>query len=88
MSEYVLWILNNAEYTGYLAKSFEVSAEHPVPVIIDPDCEQIVFTNTTQFNEIIAVFNEYQSDVVYEYDEPTTTLSCPHTAPPKSWILT
>lgn len=88
MSQYILWILNNAEYTGYLMKSFKVSPTAPIPVIVDPDCEQIEFTNTTQFNEIITVFKEHGSVVVYEYNEPTTALSCPYTTPPESWELT
>jgi hypothetical protein len=74
MSEYVVQIRND----GWLALSFEVGPGKPIPSPEDipPDCEQVILTNTTSYNAIVAVYNQYTTAAVFSYDEPGAKIDC------------
>jgi hypothetical protein len=79
MSQYVIQIQveENGAGVGWLAKSFEVTEEDPIPSYVAPNRIQIILTNTTSFNEITATYDQYSyPGVKFSYNEPTGEISC------------
>lgn len=80
MSQYLIWIasgvINDVDYNGYLYVAGKIDAEHPVPAEKLDNVEQILMTNTTSFNEIVAAFRKYGGpNLVYSYDSEAETIS-------------
>ena len=83
MTQYVIQIQNVENGSsrislgiGWLAKSFEVTSECPIPTDFPSSRIQILLTNTAGFNAIVAVYNEHTTDVVFTYDQPGGTINC------------
>jgi hypothetical protein len=78
MAQYVIQIQTseNGEGIGWLARSFEVTEAEPIPVNVPINREQIVMTNTTSFDEIVAAYNQYTTQLFFSYDESAGTISC------------
>lgn len=76
--QYVIQIQNasNGVSVGWLAKSFEVTSETPIPTIVPSNREQVILTNTDSFNGIIAVYREYTNAAIFSYDEPGGKIDC------------
>ena len=74
MTQYVVQIQTeaNGEGVGWLAKSFEVTAENPIPPPADVPAnrEQVILTNTDSYNGIVAAYSEYGTEAIFSYDEP------------------
>jgi hypothetical protein len=79
MTQYVIQIVTE---TGCLAKSFEVSDLHPIPSYVPPERVQIIMTNSQNFSEIVATFEEYPTVTVFSYNDVEHTISCD--APPEA----
>ncbi|NIV16802.1 MAG: hypothetical protein GWN62_37805 [Aliifodinibius sp.] len=73
MAQYVLEIRDS---DGWLARSFEVTDEHPVPETPDEGCTQVVMTNSVNYNEIFSIYNQYTTTVAFSYDEPEAKINC------------
>jgi len=78
MSKYIIQIqvADNGLKIGWLAKSFEVSDESPIPKTWPANRAQIEMTNTSNFNEIMAAYDEYATELSFSHDEETGTISC------------
>ena len=62
---------------GWLAKSFIVSEENPIPTSWSPNRVQIVMTNIDSFNDIKEKYEKYGwPDIQISYDEQAETISC------------
>jgi len=61
---------------GWLAKSFEVSEDAPIPETWPSNRAQVVMTNETSFDEIVAVYQQYKTAAIFSYDEPSETINC------------
>lgn len=73
MSEYVIQIRSSEQR---LIKSYEVNDDSPVRIDV-PGCrEQIVLTDEETFNEVVALYDQYGTELDFSYDAGTTTLSC------------
>lgn len=71
MNQYVLQIREN---DGWLAKNFEVTEDTPIPGKVPSDRIQIIMTNTTNFYEISAAYDEYNKNLIFSYSDPD--ISC------------
>ena len=78
MAEYVvqIQISDNGEGIGWLAKSFEVTEETPIPSTVPSNRVHVILTNTDSFNSIVDVYNEYTTDAIFSYDEPGAKIDC------------
>ena len=91
MPQYVLQICDDetkCEKVGWLVKNFEVTPEQPIPSEVPAGRIQVVMTNTTSYNEISAVYDQYDGEAVFVYDEQAATIEC--TYPPeaaKTWPI-
>jgi hypothetical protein len=79
MTQYVIQIQFEANGigVGWLAKSFKVTEEYPVPEVVPPHRVQAILTNTESFDEIVAAYAQYGwPGVQFSYDEGEGTISC------------
>lgn len=78
MEQYVIQIQTepNGEGVGWLAKSFEVSAECPVPSKVPSNRVQVILTNTTSFNGIVSVYRTHTTAAIFSYDESEEKIDC------------
>jgi len=78
MTQYVIQIqtIENGLGIGWLAKSFEVTPEYPIPTNVPSNRVQVILTNTTSFNEIVAVYDQYTTAAIFSYDQPAGTINC------------
>jgi len=78
MSQYVIQIqvAENGVGVGWLAKSFEVTPDAPIPEHVPENRVQVIMTNTDSFNGIMAVYNEYTTAAIFSYDEPEGLINC------------
>jgi len=78
MTQYVIQIQvsDNGQGVGWLAKSFEVTEEAPIPAVVPSNRVQVIMTNTTNFNEIVAAYKQYTTQLIFSYDEGAGTISC------------
>jgi hypothetical protein len=79
MAQYVIQIQTeeNGLGIGWLAKSFEVSVESPIPEHVPANRIQIIMTNTESYSEIVATYEQYKwPDVKFSADEEAETISC------------
>ncbi len=81
MSQYVIQIRDS---DGWLAKSFPVSAESPIPTTIPTGRTQVVMTNTTSYNGIVLVYNQYTTQAVFVKNGTNINVSGPVT---DSWPI-
>lgn len=67
MSQYVIQIqvVANGVSLGWLAKSFKVTAEHPIQTEIPADRVQVEMTNLTSFQEIEAVYKQHNTAAIF-----------------------
>ena len=72
MAQYVIQI---RDLDGWLAKSFEVSAEYPIPGNVPTGRTQVVMTNTISFNGIVAVYAQYTIAAIYVDNPPNIDVS-------------
>jgi len=87
MTQYVIQILDVATPdfpVGWLAKSFEVTAEYPIPTEIPANRTQVVMTNTSSFNSIVSAYNIYTTTAVFALNSPNIDVSGPIT---DSWPI-
>ncbi len=77
-SEYVIQIqtAKNGLGVGWLAKSFEVTEQTPIPEHVASNRVQVIMTNGTSYNEIVAVYAEYKTAALFSYDEPGEKIDC------------
>ena len=66
----------NGVKVGWLAKSFQVTHDDPVPTYVPPKRIQVVMTNGDSFNSIVAVYNQYETDAIFSYDDTEKTVNC------------
>lgn len=78
MTQYVIQIQTeeNGVCVGWLAKSFEVTPEAPIPEVVPDNRAQAVLTNSESFNGIVAVYNQYRDAAIFSYDEPGAKIDC------------
>jgi len=78
MNQYVIQIQisANGKGVGWLSKSFKVSTSCPIPENVPDNRVQVVMTNTVNFNEIVAAYNQYTTQLFFSYDEVAATISC------------
>lgn len=79
MTQYVIQIQfeENSVGIGWLAKSFEVSEEYPIPEVVPAHRVQAVLTNTNSYNEIVSAYEQYEwPGIQFSYDEQAETISC------------
>jgi len=78
MAQYVIQIQvsENGLGIGWLAKSFEVGEGKPIPEDVPSNRVQVIMTNTTNYNEIISVYNQYLTAAIFSYDDVEETISC------------
>lgn len=78
MPQYVIQIQTQANEVGvgWLAKSFEVTPEYPIPGTVPANRTQVILTNTASFNAIAAVYAQYAYEVFFSYDEPGAKIDC------------
>lgn len=78
MTQYVIQIQTEANEVGvgWLAKSFEVTPEDPIPETVPINRTQIILINTASFNAIVAVYDQYAYEVFFSYDEPAAKIDC------------
>ena len=79
MAQYVIEI---RESDGWLAYSFEVTEEAPIPDDPAPGCVLVVMTNGDGFDAIQAIYDKYTADAVFDYDEAEEKIYC--LAPPEA----
>lgn len=78
MTQYVIQIQDeeNGIGVGWLAKSFEVTEEHPIPGTVPDHRVQVILTNTTSFNEIVETYRAYgYPAVTFSYNDVAETIS-------------
>lgn len=78
MAQYVIQIQESANGlgVGWLAKCFEVGEDKPIPTEIPSNRVQVIMTNTTNFNEIVSVYEDYTTTAIFSYNEGAGTISC------------
>jgi hypothetical protein len=73
MTQYVLEIRDS---DGWLEYCFEVTEDAPIPDPPAPGCTLVVMTNTTNYDEIVAAYDAYTTQLAFSYDEGAGTVSC------------
>ena len=78
MSQYVIQIqtAENGVGIGWLAKTFEVTPEFPIPENVPANRVQVILTNTDSYNGIVTVYDEYTSAAIFSYDDPGAKIDC------------
>lgn len=86
MTQYVIQIqiAENDHETGWLAKCFEVTEKCPIPAVVPDNREQIIMTNTVNFDEIVAAYEQYTTQLVFRKTDET--VSCVG-AMSKTWSI-
>jgi len=82
MLEYVIQIQTS---DGWLAKSFKVTPEFPIPTNIPIGRVQVVMTNTISFKEIEAVYNEHTTAAIFSQNG--SNIDVTFGAVTKSWPI-
>ncbi len=81
MTQYVIQIRTS---DGWLAKSFEVTPEYPIPTQVPAGRVQVLMTNTDSYNGIVSVYDEYTTSAVFADNPPNIDVSGPVT---DSWPI-
>ena len=78
MAQYVIQIQTapNGVGVGWLVRSFIVSEESPIPTDIPSNIVQVILTNTTSYNGIVAGYGEYTKDAIFSYDDVAEIINC------------
>ena len=78
MTQYVIQIQTapNGLGVGWLAKSFEVTGEIPIPTDVPSNRVQVILTNTTSFDGIVEVYDEYTTAAIFSYDDGAEIINC------------
>jgi len=86
MTQYVIQIqvAENGKNIGWLAKSFKVTAEAPIPTNVPTGRIQVIMTNTNSFNGIAAVYDQYTTTAIFVKNGTNIDVSGPVT---DSWPI-
>ena len=78
MNQYVIQIQikDNGAGIGWLAKSFKVTQETPIPENVPSNRVQVVMTNTNSYDAIVAAYVQYTTTAIFSYDEPGAKIDC------------
>ena len=72
MAQYVIQIETES---GWLAKSFQVTEEYPIPTNIPEGRVQVILTNTDSFNGIVEAYNQYAKAAIFADNPPNIDVS-------------
>lgn len=80
MAQYYIQIQTQESSTGvgigWLAKSFEVTAECPIPGSVPAERTPVILTNEASFNGIVDTYNTHgYPAVTFSYDDVAETIS-------------
>jgi len=79
MPQYVIEIQveENGIGVGWLAQSFEITKDTPIPSVVPDNRIQKILTNTQSFNEIVAIYEGYRWPAIkFSTTEEAETISC------------
>lgn len=62
MNQYVLQVITEI---GRLIKSYKVTLEHPIRLIIPEGRQQIIITDVEKFSYAVAFYEEYKPDCIF-----------------------
>jgi len=74
MTQYVFQIIDS---DNVLIKCFEVDAECPIPANVPTGRTQAIITDTTEYNDAVAVYDQYTTTAQFFWDGTNITWTTP-----------